>query len=249
MSGQTKTGEARLTMEVAARDHAQGPSDALVTLVEYGDYQCPHCRLVYYNIKELQERLGDRIRYVYRHLPVSTIHSQAQLAAEAAEAAGAQGKFWEMHDILYKHDQLDREHILDYAREIGLDMDRFSAELDDGVYAEKVLEDFENGIRSGANGTPTFFINGERYDGAWDLESLIALVEKPLGVRVSLLTQQFAQRAASGGIILLICTIIALLWRNLPGGESYVHFWETELAINRVPGLSRRACSIGSMMG
>ncbi len=231
MSGDAKPTKSILTVPVSENDHMLGPFNAPVTLVEYGDYQCPHCRQVYYNIKELQERLGERMRYVYRHLPISSMHPHAYLAAEAAEAAGAQGKFWEMHDMLYGHEELDRSHVVEYAEELELDMDRFLSDLDDHVYASKVKEDFRSGIRSGVNGTPTFFLNGERYDGAWDLESLIELVQKPLGVRVSLLTQQFIRQAASGGIVLLVCTIIAMLWRNLPGGESYIEFWEQKLAI------------------
>jgi NhaA family Na+:H+ antiporter len=235
MSGEKTKSRARLVVPVNERDHTQGPAGARVTLVEYGDYQCPHCRLVYYNIKEMQEVLGERLRYVDRHLPISSTHPDAQLAAEAAEAAGAQGKFWEMHDQLYGHPDLDKGHIMAYAEEIGLDMGRFREELENRVYAGKVQEDFDSGIRGGANGTPTFFLNGERYDGAWDTESLLELVEKPLGVRVRLLTQEFARQAASGGIVLLIFTIIALLWRNSGVGESYVHFWETELAITLGP--------------
>jgi NhaA family Na+:H+ antiporter len=231
LSGESSTEKARLVEPTRADDHFQGPADALVTLVEYGDYQCPHCRLVYYNIRELQARLGDRLHYVYRHLPVSSMHPDAQLAAEAAEAAGAQGKFWEMHDKLYQNDQLDRPHLLRYAAEIGLDLDRFQGDLDDHAFAERVQNDFAGGIRSGVNGTPTFFLNGERYDGSWDLESLVELVQKPLGVRVRLLTQEFASLAASGGIVLLVCTLIALFWRNSPWGETYVHFWETELSV------------------
>ncbi len=231
MSGEAATKKARLVLPVTEQDHSQGPIDALATLVEYGDYQCPHCRLVYYNIRELQARMGDRIRYVYRHLPITSTHPEAQLAAEAAEAAAAQGKFWAMHDRLFQNNELDRLHLLRYASEIGLDMERFREDLDNRVYAERVQEDFKSGIRSGVNGTPTFFLNGERYDGAWDLESLAELVQKPLGVRVRLLTQEFASLAASGGIVLLVCTLIALVWRNSPLGDSYVQFWETELAI------------------
>lgn len=133
--------------------------------------------------------------------------------------------------MLYGRTGLDEAHILAYAEELGLDVERFRSDLADHVYADRVQQDFNSGIRSGVNGTPTFFLNDERYDGAWDLESLLELMQKPLGVRVGLLTQRFARQAASGGIVLLICTIIALLWRNAPGGESYVHFWETELSI------------------
>ncbi|MGB3716225.1 MAG: Na+/H+ antiporter NhaA [Candidatus Promineifilaceae bacterium] len=231
MSGDAAATKSILTLPVTDLDHIQGPFDAPVTLLEYGDYQCPHCRLVSYNIKDLQERLGDRMRYVYRHLPISSIHPDANFSAEAAEAAGAQGKFWEMHDLLYEHEELDKSHVIEYAEELGLDMDRFCSDIDDHVHSDRVRDDFRSGIRSGVNGTPTFFLNGERYDGAWDLESLIELVEKPLGVRVNLLTQKFIRQAASGGIVLLIFTIIALLWRNLPGGEGYIHFWEQKLSI------------------
>ena len=232
MAGDSKQPKAVLIQPVTDRDHFQGPVDAAVTLVEYGDYQCPHCRLVYYNIEELQARLGDRMRYVYRHLPIRSAHPYAQLAAEAAEAAGAQGKFWEMHDLLYGREGLDEAHIYEHAAEINLDLVQFKSDLDHHVFAGRIQEDFENGIRSGVNGTPTLFLNGERYDGAWDLESLLELVEKPLGVRVRLLGQSFARQAAAGGIVLLICTIIALLWRNSPVGESYVQFWETHLTIS-----------------
>lgn len=221
----------KLTIPISERDHIQGTPDAQVVLVEYGDYECPHCRLVYYNLKGLQEQLGERLCYVFRHLPITSIHPNAQIAAEAAEAAGAQGKFWEMHDALFEAEELDRANILWLASNIGLDMDRFAYDLDHHTYADRVQEDFDSAIRSGANGTPTFFVNGSRYDGAWDLESLLETVEKPLGIRVMLLSQQFRQMAASGGILLLICTIIALVIANLPFAESYFHFWETELTL------------------
>lgn len=171
------------------------------------------------------------MRYVYRHLPIAGVHPLAQLAAEAAEAAGTQGRFWEMHDRLYSSTITDEAHIYRQADELGLDMARFRHDLETGAHKERVQEDFDSGIRSGVNGTPTFFLNGERYDGAWDLESLMELVERPLGVRVRLLSQNFTQIAASSGIVLLLCTIIALLWRNGPWGESYLQFWETHLTL------------------
>lgn len=230
MSAEAVTTTPKLTQPVTDRDHTLGPADAPITLVEYGDYECPHCRLVHRIIKQLQERLGDQLRYVYRHLPITTIHAHARLAAEAAEAAAAQGKFWEIHDALYGHDDLDEARILQHAADIKLDMAQFRHDLSQKTYADRVQEDFRSGIRSGANGTPTFFINGVRYDGAWDLESLLETVEKPLGMRVSLLAQEFTQLAASGGIVLLACTIIALIWANSPWSESYFHLWETALA-------------------
>jgi NhaA family Na+:H+ antiporter len=221
----------KLTVPVSEKDHIQGSPDAQIVLVEYGDFQCPHCRLVHYDIQALQEYLGDRLRYVFRHLPITSTHPQAQLAAEAAEAAGAQGKFWEMHDALFEAETLDRANILWIASQIGLDMDQFAYDLDNNVYADRVREDFNNGIRSGANGTPTFFVNGNRYDGAWDLESLMETIEKPLGARVRLLSQQFTQIAASGGILLLICTIIALILANSSLAQSFLRFWEFELTL------------------
>ena len=222
----------RLVEQVSSRDHVSGGVDAPLTIVEYGDYQCPHCRIVHQNIKQLRERLGDQLQYVYRHLPITTVHPEAQLAAEAAEAAAAQGKFWEMHDLLFSRQQLSKRHLLGYAAELDLDMERFEQDLDENVYAKRVQADFRNGLKSGVNGTPTFFVNGQRYDGAWDLESLLELIEKPLGIRAQLLTQRFTQLAASGGIVLLVCTLIAIIWANSPWAENYFHFWELPLSFN-----------------
>ncbi|MCI0395623.1 MAG: Na+/H+ antiporter NhaA [Chloroflexi bacterium] len=222
----------RLTLPVGDRDHTQGPAGAPITLVEYGDYQCPYCRQVYHTVRELQEVLGDRLQYVYRHLPISTVHPYAQLAAEAAEAAGAQGKFWEMHEALFEHDELDEASLIQYAADIGLDADQFRRDLAEHRYAGKVEEDFRSGIRSGVNGTPTFFVNGERYDGAWDLESLLETVEKPLGMRVRLLAQVFTSMAAAGGIVLLLCTLVALIWANSPWSDGYFHLWEMTLGFS-----------------
>jgi NhaA family Na+:H+ antiporter len=163
------------------------------------------------------------------------------MAAEAAEAAGAQGKFWEMQELLLEHQEaLDETHLHEYAAELDLDLARFKSDLDERVYADRVKDDFQSGIRSGVNGTPSFFINGVRYDGAWDLESLIDAIEKPLGVQVRLLAQDFVRIEASGGVILLISAIIALLWANSSFAETYFHFWETEFAI----GFGQNAISL-----
>ena len=221
----------KLTLPVRERDHVQGPLNAPVTLVEYGDYECQYCGRAHLVIKELQNRLASEVCYVFRHLPISTVHPHARLAAEAAEAAAAQGKFWEMHNTLFEHqDALDEEHLIQYAGELGLESERFNSDLAEHAYADRVDEDFRSGIRSGVNATPTFFVNGARYDGAWDLESLIEAIEKPLGMRIRLLTQEFTRLAASGGIVLLLCTIVALIWANSPWSQSYFHLWETILA-------------------
>ena len=223
----------KLTQPVTERDHIVGQPAAIVTLVEYGDYQCPHCSQVHPVIKELQKRLGDRLRVVYRHFPISSTHPDAQLAAEAAEAAGAQGKFWEMHNLLYTHtEHLSYNDLVSYAEEIDLNIDRFRQELEDHVHEDRVREDFMSGVRSGVNGTPTFYINGLRYDGAWDLESILRELEKPIGVQLRLLVQEFTRLSASGSILLLLGTIIALVWANSLWSEAYFHLWETDLAIN-----------------
>jgi protein-disulfide isomerase len=170
--------EPKLTVPVTDRDHTQGPADAPVTLVEYGDYQCPYCGQAYLIVKELQRRLGEQLRFVFRNFPLTTMHPHAELAAEAAEAAGVQGRFWEMHDTLYENqDHLDRADVLGLAQRLDLDFPRFASDIQHGVYAARVHEDFLSGVRSGVNGTPSFFINGVRYDDAWDgpafLEALV----------------------------------------------------------------------------
>lgn len=226
----------RLTLPVGERDHVKRSLEAPVVLVEYGDYECPHCQEVYPILYQLKERLGDRIAYVYRHFPISRQHPNAQLAAEAAEAAAAQGKFWEMHHRLFTHqNELGFDDLLRHARAIGLDVDRFRHELQEHLYADRVREDFMSGVRSGVNGTPTFYINGIRYDGAWDFESLLEAIEKPLGVQISLLAQEFTRLAASGGIVLLLGTIIAMLWANSPWAATYLQLWGTELGFDLGP--------------
>ena len=164
---------ARLSLPVTERDHSQGPVDAPATLVEYGDYECPHCGRAYPIVKEIQTRLGSRLRFVFRNFPLAEIHPHAQHAAEAAEAAAAQKKFWEMHDVIFEHQRaLDDHHLIDYAGTLGIDQRRVQRELTSHTHAAPVREDFLSGIRSGVNGTPTFFINGVRHDDSWDGETL-----------------------------------------------------------------------------
>jgi protein-disulfide isomerase len=166
-----------LTLAVGERDHAQGLADAPVTLVEYGDYECPYCGMAYPIVKDVQARLGDQLRFVFRNFPIANAHPHAEHAAEAAEAAGAQDKFWAMHDRLYEHQQqLADADLLDHASALGLAIDRFAEDLAKHRFAERVQEDFLSGVRSGVNGTPTFFINGRRHDGPWDADSLSAAI-------------------------------------------------------------------------
>jgi protein-disulfide isomerase len=174
----TATGP-RLSLPVSARDHALGPADAPVTLLEYGDFECPHCGRAYPLVLRALERMGPRLRFVFRHYPISVSHAHAQLAAEAAEAAAAQGRFWEMHNRLFEHqDALDRESLTAHARALGLDVERFDRELDAGAYRDRVLSDMESGEDSGVLWTPTFFVNGVRYGYGEDLAGLIAALER-----------------------------------------------------------------------
>jgi len=168
----------RLSPPVGPRDHVEGSAAAPVTLVEYGDFECPHCGRAHPILKEVQRHFGKRLRFVFRHFPITTSHPHAEHAAEAAEAAAAQDHFWEMHDTLFEHQRaLDDAHLEKYAQAIGLDVKRFDKEMEDGKHAARVREDFMSGVRSGVNGTPTFFINGVRYDGSWDAEPLIEALE------------------------------------------------------------------------
>jgi len=159
------------------RDHIIGPDDAPVTLVEYGDYECPYCGAAHLIVEQILRSLSDDVRYVFRHFPLARIHPHAQQAAEAAEAAGVQGKFWQMHNLLYENQRaLAIPHLLAYADALALDVDRFAQDLNSGVHASRVREDFMSGVRSGVNGTPTFFINGRRHDGGYDPQTLLAAI-------------------------------------------------------------------------
>jgi protein-disulfide isomerase len=159
------------------RDHIRGPKKAPVTLLEYGDFECPYCGQAYPVVEAVRQHMGKDLRFVYRHFPLVNAHPHAEAAAEAAEAAGAQHKFWEMHDMLFEHqDALEDRDLLAYAHALGLEIARFVAEVGAGIHAPRVREDFMSGVRSGVNGTPSFFINGLRYDGPRDVESMVAAV-------------------------------------------------------------------------
>lgn len=164
------------------RDHIRGLANAPVSLVEYGDYECPFCGAAHRIVQAIILRMGQNLQYVFRHFPLTTIHPHAEMAAEAAEAAGAKGKFWAMHDMLYEHQQaLEPEDLLLYAQVIGLDPKRFEGDLVNHAGALKIRDDFISGVRSGVNGTPTFFINGVRHDGSWEFEPLFLALQRAAG--------------------------------------------------------------------
>src|SRR3989449_6119586 len=149
-----------------SRDHIQGDPKAVLTLVEYGDYQCPFCGAAYPEVKKVQKEIGPKLRFVFRNFPLINVHEFATVAAETAEAAGAQGKFWEMHDFLYEHQRTLGDHsvALGYAKKLGLDTQRFERDISQHVYQKRIKDDFMGGVRSGVNGTPTFYVNGVRHD-------------------------------------------------------------------------------------
>jgi protein-disulfide isomerase len=166
-----------LTLPVSERDHIQGSLTAPVTMVEYGDFECPYCGMAYPIIRDVQQQAGDLLCFAFRHFPLTSVHPHAEHAAEAAEAAGAQGRFWEMHDMLYENQRARHDpHLEAYATAIGLDLDRFNREMAAHVHAERVREDFMSGVMSGVNGTPTFFINGRRHDDSYDVDTLMAAI-------------------------------------------------------------------------
>ncbi len=165
----------QLKPAVDKNDHVQGNKNAAVELVEFGDYQCPHCGAAYPVIKEIQETFGDQIKFVFRNFPLSEIHPTARAAAIAAEAAALQNKFWEMHDAIFENQsRLSRNFLLKLAENLNLDIEQFNNDIALDSVNEKVENDFESGIRSGVNGTPTFFVNGNRFDGgALDLLEML----------------------------------------------------------------------------
>ena len=159
-------------------DRTQGRADAPVTLLEYGDYECPYCGMAHPIVRAVQRRMGEALRFAFRHFPLAQAHPHAEHAAEIAEAAGERGHFWEMHDLLFENQRvLDDTHLVDYAAQLGIDAGWAEGALRSHAFAEPVRRDFMSGVRSGVNGTPSFFINGVRHDGGWDEASLLAALE------------------------------------------------------------------------
>lgn len=179
-----------LAKPVDQTDHVLGPADAAVTLVEYGDFQCPYCRAAHFYLKNVLATMGNDMRFVFRHMPLTQIHPMAQLAAEASEAAGAQGKFWPMHDAIYENQDLLSPALLTrLAHRLGLDMQRFADDTNSHRFFSKVREDFMSAVRSGAAGTPCFFIDGELYEGSFDDEALIEALRFAARARAALATK------------------------------------------------------------
>lgn len=157
-----------MNLHVTEKDHILGPADAQVELVEYGDFQCPYCGKAFYILKDILKEMGDQVRFVFRNFPLDELHQYAVHAAVAAEAASAQNKFWEMHDILFENQrELDDAHLIEYARMIDMDVDQFKQDFGKEPYIKKVQADYDSGEEHGVGGTPTFFINGQKYEGNW----------------------------------------------------------------------------------
>jgi protein-disulfide isomerase len=162
---------------VGEQDHIQGNADAPVTLVEYGDYECPHCAGAHPVVQQLQAHFGESLRFVFRNFPMSRLHPHAEAAAQTAEFAASHGKFWPMHDLLLENQpRLSHSVFAELAGRLGLAPAELATALEKYTFERRVHQDFTSGVRSGVNGTPTFFLNGERYDGAKDYQSMAAAI-------------------------------------------------------------------------
>jgi NhaA family Na+:H+ antiporter len=219
------------------RDHARGRvAPGVVGFVLYGDYLCPYCRRLRGVIRRLREVLGDKLVYVFRHYPNERAHPGAELISRAAEAIGKQGRFWDVHDWLYEQEPAPGiEQVREFAESLGLDMARFERDLNDPATQERVQEDLAEGKRNGVTGTPTVFIDGIRYDGAWDFYSLLEAIERPVAQKLQRSARAFASLPASGGLVLLIAAAFALFCANSPLAPFYRQFVGTTFGIG-TPG-------------
>lgn len=217
-----------------AHDHVRGgtATSGVITVVLYGDYLCPYCRQLKGVISRLREALGNRLAYVYRHFPNEDAHPGATLLARAAEAAGRQGRFWEMHDWIYAEAlPVTEARVHGAARGLGLDLDRFLRDLSGPETAQRVDDDLADGRRRGVTGTPTLFLDGERYDGAWDFHSLMEGLARPVAARLGRSARAFASLPASGGLVLLIAAAAALLFANTPIASAYNAFIALQVGV------------------
>jgi NhaA family Na+:H+ antiporter len=224
----------------AARDHIRGGGAAsgVITLVVYSDYLCPYCRRLRGVILRLRKALGERLVYVFRHFPNEPAHPGAEFMSRAAEAAGRQGRFWDMHDFLYDHERpLNEALVMEFARSLGLDMERFARDLESDETRDRVRADIEEGRNNGVSGTPTFFIDGLRYDGAWDFHSMLEALVRPVAARIDRGARAFANLPASGGMVLILAALLALVCANTPAAPYYRAFVEAPVGVGTAGSL------------
>lgn len=230
------------------QDHVRGGGTSKdVVVVSYGDFLCPYCRRLRAVLKRLRRALGDKLAYTYRHFPNERAHPGAELLARAAEAAAKQSRFWEMHDALFDREPpLGRKDALTIARELGLDMERFERDLDDPHLQALVDEDLAEARRNGVTGTPTLFVDGVRYDGAWDFYSMLDVLERPVSERIQRSARAFASLPAAGGLVLILAAIAALLAANSPLASPYHAFIGTSFGIG--PPRSLMSLTVGEWL-
>ncbi|HEY8091134.1 MAG TPA: Na+/H+ antiporter NhaA [Polyangiaceae bacterium] len=220
-------------------DHLRGAwSDEAIMLVGYEDFLCPYCRRLRPVVRRLRETLGDRLVYVFRHFPKEHAHPGATVAARASEAAALQGRFFEMHDAIFDHElPIGRTELLQLAGAVGLDRSRFEADLDSEAVRARVERDVEDGGENGVTGTPTLFVDGLRYDGAWDYHSMLEALERPVAARVHRSARAFASLPTSAGLILLLTALLAILCANTPLAPLYQGAMSAHLGIGPVGSL------------
>ncbi|MGH7298242.1 MAG: Na+/H+ antiporter NhaA, partial [Polyangiaceae bacterium] len=207
----------------AARDHVRGGgADGVAEVVVYADFLCPYCQRLRQVLLRLRQALGDRLVYVFRHFPSESAHPGAVLVARASEAAARQWRFWEMHDWLYEQKPpVPQARLLEHAGSMGMDMARFADDLAGEATRARVEEDLADGRRNGVTGTPTLFVDGLRYDGAWDFHSMLEAIDPPVAARVKRSARAFASLPASAGLVLLLAALAALLCANTPLAPVY----------------------------
>jgi NhaA family Na+:H+ antiporter len=221
------------------RDHVRGEvGGAGIVVVAYGDFLCPYCRRLRQVFRRLREALGDRLAYVFRHFPLEDAHPGAELVARASEAAAKQRRFWEMHDALFDREPpITRHEVLELARATGLDLDQFTRDLENDDVRARVEEDLADGRRNGVAGTPTLFVDGIRYDGAWDFHSMLEALERPLGARVQRSARVFASLPTSAGLVLLIAAVLAFVCANTSVRSSYESIMNAHAAVGPLGGM------------
>ena len=222
------------------RDHTRGGKarSRRVAVVMYGDFLCPYCRRLREVLQRLRQVLGERLAYTYRYFPNERAHPGAELMSRGAEAAARQGRFWEMYDALFAHEPpLNRSILLEMAASIGLDIERFKHDLEDPTLRERIEEDLADGRRNGVTATPTLFVDGLRYDGAWDFYSMLEALERPVGTQFERTARAFANLPSSAGLVLLLATAAALICANSPLAPIYDRFVNAQFGIGPTPGL------------